>query len=135
MSAASEEISSLAAVLRPPPAKICLRWRPFLCRPPAKTYLSWRYITASEVLHFHWSFLCGSCDFRQRKPKMAAIKEGFRSSDSHPCTNSVQKRINLGQNVTYPQIINLDKSLSRFIIPGYITFYLYPDLLSQVDSF
>jgi hypothetical protein len=49
---------------------------------PAKIDFCWWSITASEDLDFHWSLLCGGCKFRQQKSKMAATKNGFRSSEN-----------------------------------------------------
>jgi hypothetical protein len=40
----------------------------------------WLSITASKDLDLHWPLLCGGSKFRQRKPKMAATKDGFCSS-------------------------------------------------------
>jgi hypothetical protein len=64
-STASENRLSLAASITQPPAKINYHWRP---------------ITASEDLDLHWPLLCGGTKNHQRKPKMAATKDGFRSS-------------------------------------------------------
>jgi hypothetical protein len=43
--------------------------------------MTYRWPTASEDLDLPWPLLCGGSKFRQRKPKMASTKDGFRSSD------------------------------------------------------
>jgi hypothetical protein len=44
----------------------------------------WRSKTASEDCDLHWPLVCGGCDFRQRKSKMAAMKDDFYSSATLP---------------------------------------------------